>query len=197
MPPYLGERWRGSECRATTCFSLTQDLVTHLTVNLIPSLSILSPGRVGVGVGGCRDQVQSPRCSVDKDDGGLHPISETSGHMLMKAVCNGLWRFRSQRTFCPARHSFWCRFCPNHILLHPIPNSFLTMSFFCVSCHTYFHHYVITFSSRLLSISISLLPLFHNYLLSSLVCFGIFRRSVADVVHQSLAATEDQQQQQQ
>lgn len=51
MPPYLGEWWRREECGATTCFSLTQDLVTHLTVNLIPSLSILSPGR-GVCVGG-------------------------------------------------------------------------------------------------------------------------------------------------
>lgn len=39
--------WR-EECGASTCFSLTQDLVTHLTVNLIPSLSILSPGREGV-----------------------------------------------------------------------------------------------------------------------------------------------------
>lgn len=68
MPPYLGEWWRREECEATTCFSLTQDLVTHLTVNLIPSLSILSPGRVLMGVGGCRDQVQSPRCSMDKDD---------------------------------------------------------------------------------------------------------------------------------
>lgn len=57
MPSYLGEWWRREECGATTCFSLTQDLVTHLTVNLIPSLSILSPGRGGGGcVGGVGGQ---------------------------------------------------------------------------------------------------------------------------------------------
>lgn len=51
MPLYLGEWWavdEGEVCGPSTCFSLTQDLVTHLNVNLIPSLSILSPGRGGV-----------------------------------------------------------------------------------------------------------------------------------------------------
>lgn len=66
---------RREECGASTCFSLTQDLVTHLTVNLIPSLSILSPGKGGLPWPGTEPQMfhgfeggwwmtgSSPHCS--------------------------------------------------------------------------------------------------------------------------------------
>lgn len=108
MPPYLGEWWWREECRATTCFSLTQDLVTHLTVNLIPSLSILSPGR-GVGVGGCRDQVQSPRCSTDEDDRVFTPLQLwIYADEEVGVGCNGIyWRdpcYCSHTAFCPVLH---------------------------------------------------------------------------------------------
>lgn len=118
MPPYLGERWRSSECRATTCFSLTQDLVTHLTVNLIPSLSILSPGRVGAGVGAAVTRYRAPDVLWIRMTGVFTPFQKLQDRCW--------WR----RCVTPygdsghSSHSFWCRFCLNHLLFHPIPNWF-------------------------------------------------------------------------
>lgn len=143
MPSYLGEWWRGEECGATTCFSLTQDLVTHLTVNLIPSLSILSPGRRGVGWGG-GDQVHRARCSAKLDDRVFTPLLPLwiGGWWRRGEMCVWWWGCCTSSRWedPPSEHldTSPCTvtsYTPSQMLGHTFSFSGCSTFFFCCTIH--------------------------------------------------------------